>query len=440
MEQTDESQDIYDGPTTGQPYYPLDACRLRFFGGSSNHWGGWTRPLDERDFLPRSNNPMSGWPIAKADLDPYAPEADDILNLPPNRPPPDMFNGRMPEFEPAIFRFSRPVTRFGEKYGPELKAAPNITVVLDANLVDLRTNDAGTQVTRAVFRSYQRDEPFEVAAKVFILCLGGIENARALLNANSQQPAGLGNQQDLVGRFFLEHPHAPLGKAVIRKPIDWMMVYQPTPAFMRERDILSFGIRIGSFGAWNGPEFTGRLEDVPKCEVPFDDLLAMEMKGEPPPCPNLIVDVFAACEQSLDPNNRVRLTDERDQFGLRRIALDWHLSDRDLRTIHTAALDIAGRFAEFDVGRMQIVDWIVNDEAPGSDNVWGGNHHMGTTRMSDSPATGVVDGNCRVHGLDNLYIGGSSVFATSGHSNPTYTIVQLALRLGDHINQKLDRA
>ena len=85
MEQTDESQAVYDGPTTGQPYYPLDACRLRFFGGTSNHWGGWTRPLDANDFRPRPHHPMSGWPIVKADLDPYAAEADAILDLPANR-------------------------------------------------------------------------------------------------------------------------------------------------------------------------------------------------------------------------------------------------------------------------------------------------------------------------------------------------------------------
>ena len=85
---------------------------------------------------------------------------------------------------------------------------------------------------------------------------------------------------------------------------------------------------------------------------------------------------------------------------------------------------------------MQIVDWLANGEIPGGDHVWGGNHHMGTTRMSDDPRRGVVDADCRVHSLGNLYCGGSSVFATSGHANPTYTIVQLALRLGDHL-QKL---
>jgi choline dehydrogenase-like flavoprotein len=129
----------------------------------------------------------------------------------------------------------------------------------------------------------------------------------------------------------------------------------------------------------------------------------------------------------------VRLIDERDRFGLRRAALDWRLSEIDLRTLRIAAQTVAEHLAARDRGRMQIVEWLRTGRAPTAAELWGGNHHMGTTRMSDDPKRGVVDRNCRVHSLGNLYCGGSSVFATSGHANPTYTIVQLALRLGDHI-------
>ena len=63
-------------------------------------------------------------------------------------------------------------------------------------------------------------------------------------------------------------------------------------------------------------------------------------------------------------------------------------------------------------------------------------HHMGTTRMHESPRMGVTDANCRVHGLQNLYVAGSSLFPCAGHQNPTLTIVALALRLADHLNDK----
>jgi choline dehydrogenase-like flavoprotein len=120
--------------------------------------------------------------------------------------------------------------------------------------------------------------------------------------------------------------------------------------------------------------------------------------------------------------------------------LDWSLSEIDYRTMKTCAVETGRLMAQYDVGRLRIVDWLLDGATPTLDQLAGGNHHMGTTRMSADPRTGVVDGNCRVHSLDNLYIGGSSVFATSGHANPTYTITQLALRLGDHLADRLKAA
>jgi choline dehydrogenase-like flavoprotein len=437
LEFTSESQALYEGTTSGQPYYPLDGARLRFFGGSSNHWGGWTRQLDPYDFEPKAHHPMSGWPIAKADLDPYTAEADSILNLPQDIPAPDIIPEARDELIPRLIRFSRPTARFGEKYRNELSASSNVRVILNANLVDLRLDGNRRAVTEAVFRSYGRSEPFRVKARAFALCLGGIENPRALLNADSEIASGLGNEHDLVGRTFMEHPHAPVGRAVVRDALTWMLIYSPTPELMRKKQILNFGLRIGDFDQWNSGDFTGALREEPACAIDFDTLLATEMRGEESPCLAHVADVFVACEQSLDLDSRVKLTSERDRFGLRKAELDWRLSDMDLRTLRTAASEAARRLAEFDVGRMQTVDWLLGDSLPSADQVYGGNHHMGTTRMSDDPKTGVVNADTRVHSLENLYIGGSSVFSTSGHANPTYTIVQLALRQADHLAERL---
>ncbi|OCW56540.1 GMC oxidoreductase [Hoeflea olei] len=433
FEATAESQEVYEGQTAGTPdYYALDGCRLRFLGGTSNHWGGWTRPFDPWDFDENPNNPLSGWPIAKTDLDPYAAEAADILDLTADTPPPDMLGDASP-FLPRLFRFSRPVVRFGEKYRQELSASKDIELVLNANLVDLRLD--GNRISEAVFRSYARPDSFAVRAKLFVICLGGLENPRALLNATSQVNVGIGNENGYVGRCFLEHPHAPVGKVVTREPLDWMHVYAPTPDTMHSLGVLNFGLRIGNEGQWNAPDFYGPLTQQPACDVPFDTMLLAAVNGEAPPCPAHFSDALIACEQKIDPDNRVVLTDERDRFGLRRMRLDWSVSEQDLKTLRVAASEMATLLAKRDLGRMKIIDWLANGEAPQSNQLWGGNHHMGTTRMSADPKRGVVDANCRVHTVNNLYCGGSSVFSTSGHANPTYTIVQLALRLGDHLDQ-----
>jgi choline dehydrogenase-like flavoprotein len=438
LEQTPESQELYKGKIGAQPYFPLDGSRLRFFGGSSNHWGGWTRALDEHDFESRDDHPMSGWPIAKADLDPYAAEADTILDLPPHFVPPDMFGGNSKTLVPGYFRFSNPTTRFGQKYREELRASENITVFLNANLVDIRLDDTRSTVTEAIFRGLKRPGLVSVEARIFALCLGGLENPRALLNASSQVGTGIGNENDLVGRYFLEHPHVPVGNVVVREPITFMMVYSPTPEFMKANHILSFGLRIGNFSITPDGVFTGAFKPQPACTQPFEALLAAALRGEDPACPAHVGGAFIACEQGLNPDSRLRLTNERDRFGLRRAELDWNLSDIDLRTLRVAVTEAGRLMAEQDVGRLKVIDWLLDDSVkPNLDQLWGGSHHMGTTRMSDDPKTGVVNASQRVHSIDNLYVGGSSVFATSGHANPTYTIVQLTLRLGDHLTARL---
>lgn len=435
FEATAESQEVYEGESRGEPeYYSLDTCRLRFFGGTSNHWGGWTRPLDPWDFEPNPANPLSGWPIASADLDAYAGETAEILELTPDRAPPDLL-GEDSGFLPRLFRFSRPVVHFGEKYRAELEKSKAVEVFLNANLVDLRLD--GGRISEAVFRSYARPEPFGVRAKAFVICLGGLENPRALLNANSQVNAGIGNQYGFVGRCFLEHPHAPVGKVAMREPLVRMHAYSPTPQTMRSLGVLNFGLRIGDEGQWNAPDFHGPLTPQPACQVDFDAILKAAIEGAPPPCAAHFGDVFVSCEQSIDVDNRVVLIDERDRFGLRRIRLDWRVSQQDLKTLRVAAGEMASLLARRDIARMRVVDWLAKGEAPTLERVWGGNHHMGTTRMSADPRQGVVDADCRVHTVGNLYCGGSSVFSTSGHANPTYTIVQLALRLGDHLNAVL---
>ena len=437
FDEDDQSQDLYQGDIVGRDYFPLDVARLRYYGGTSNHWGGWSRPLDAHDFLPNPFNPLSGWPIARSDLDPYGDETATILDL--NQPPDaalDMFNGVPSEFVPIFFRFSPP-TRFGPKYKAEIAASNRIALCLNANLVDLVLDDSGRSIGEATLRSYNQPAPFTVRASYFVVALGGLENPRFLLNANRQRPAGIGNEHDLVGRYFLEHLHVPVGPMVLRQAEPNMMIYSPTPGMMADEGVLNFGLRLTPiFPPAPGSDDAKKVD--PACADPLTDLVAAEMAGTPIWCPGRGGEVFLVGEQALNPESRVLLTDDRDRFGLRRMALKWTLSDIDFHTLRTATVQLASLMATRDVGRMKVKDWLLSDDpAPKLtlDELQGGNHHMGTTRMSDDPKTGVVDRDCRVHSVDNLFMGGSSVFATSGHANPTYTIVQLALRLGDHLGQ-----
>jgi choline dehydrogenase-like flavoprotein len=448
FEITIESQEVYEGPVVGRDYWPLDIPRLRFLGGSSNHWGGWCRALDPQDFEAKPWNPMSGWPIGKSDLDPLQPETDAILDLIPATEAPDLpLRQSRPEFTNFQFRWSAPPTNFRDKYAPELDASPRITLVLNANLTDLRLDPSLARVEHAVFRGYDPGDPgFPLRARAYALCCGGIENPRLLLNFTSQAPAGIGNANGLVGRYFCEHPHHVLAEAIFRRPVPELSFFGPTPEFMREHEILNFGMRIE-----RTPEpfvrQPGTVAGDPACTDPFILRLAERVGEVIPGCglgdagePRFDGLLRIAFEQALNPDSRVRLAEETDRFGLRRAALDWRLSPLDARTMRTAVLAFARHVAEQDIGRARLRDWVTADPIDWPDIVEdevAGKHHMGTTRMADDPRRGVVDRDGRVHGLANLYVGGSSVFPTGGHANPTYTVVQLALRLGDHLGRTL---
>ena len=446
LEITVESQDAYLGTNIGQEYFDLDIARLRYFGGTSNHWGGWSRALDAVDFLPKPWVPLSGWPIAQIELDPYRAEADSILDLPNATEAPDLpVRQKGYDFHRFQFRFSTP-TRFGEKYQAEIEASEAISLFLNANLVDLRLDDALASVTGAVFRTYDPADPgFTVKARAYALCTGGIENARLLLNFRSQIPEGIGNRSGWVGRCFADHPHFLIAEAVLRVLVREREFYAPTELFIAEHACLNFGLRLEPRWIWPYDLPALSREAMPPEEFnillerlvrdPFVDRTLTDRLVLPQPTGQTGV-VRIAQEAAPNPDSRVTLGEDRDAFGLSRVALDWRISEIDVETMRTAVTAFGKHLAEQDIGRLQVADWLLADPPrfPGVvDDEVGGKHHIGTTRMSPDDRTGVVDADCRVHGTSNLFIGGSSVFPTTGHSNPTYTLTQLALRLGDHL-------
>lgn len=453
LDLSEESQDVYRGTNIGQDYFDLDVARLRYFGGTSNHWAGWTRALDAFDFAPKPFMPLSGWPISHIDLDPFRTEADHILDVPSATEAPDLpVRQKGYDFRRFQFRWSPP-TRFAEKYGPEVEASDRILLVLNANLVDLRLTDDLGSVAGAVFRSYAPDDPgFTVTARSYCLCTGGIENARLLLNFTSQIPEGIGNRTGMVGRCFCDHPHFVLADVQLRELVPEREFYSPFETFILQHECLNFGMRLEPnwIEAWDLPAL-GRAPAAAMPEADFA-ILMNEMVREPAtdlsltrravlPEPKGQTGVLRmAQEQAQNPDSRVTLGAERDAFGLRRVALDWQLSPLDVHTMRVAVAEFGAHLAEQGIGRAKVRPWLLEEPAriPGvlEDEV-GGKHHMSTTRMADDPRHGVVDGDCRVHGVANLYVGGSSVFATTGHCNPTYTIVQLALRLGTHLASEL---
>ena len=411
-----ETQSLYDGESIGLNYSLLGS-RLRFLGGTSNHWGGWCGMLDDHDFETRDWVPHSGWPIALADIAPFQDKTADILDLGSGNFETEELVAREDhallvdgsKVTHRMMRFSNPVTRMGEKYRNALENTPGLSVLLHANLVDLRLHENGSTVNSGQVRTLN-GRSGRITAKHFILACGGLENARLLLACRSQARAGLGNDKGLVGRFFMEHPHVTAAE-LFALDQSWC---RGQMALRRDSDHW-FGLALApteeSLAHHRCLNFRGQIFNV-ECETDEPITLRVMM------------------EQAPNPNSRLRLSGSEDALGLPKIELDWRLNELDWHGIQCMGRLVGEALGAQGLGRVKLRNWVM--EQDGS-RIGFGSHHMGTTRMADDPAAGVVDRNCRVFGTSNLFVAGSSVFATGGAINPTFTLTALALRLAEHL-------
>lgn len=483
----DDTRDLYRGEDVGLPYIFADGCRGRFFGGSSNCWGGWCRPLDHWDFDRREWVPHSGWPFGLDELMPYYRRTHPLLKLGPINFEPAFWEKsigrrdvkRFPlsggKVRDTISQFSPPA-RFGKLYREEMKASGNVRVFLYANAVNIDTDSAAQNVTRIDVATLS-GRRFTVSARLYVLATGGIENARLLLASNKVRVAGLGNDNDLVGRFFMDHPRLKSG--AVRFTKDWSRnkLYDIKYHYMNSA-VAAHGTHIASQLAlqpevlqregllnarvWFESLFPGEgsagAQALYRCKQAMlnkeqagwklsDDLLTMAANP---------IDTFGygftrvfqpralirgvrfqiIVEPAPNPDSRVTLSPlKKDALGMPRVRVDWRLTDQVRRTFDRTLAIVADELRQSGVAEVALDPPIEGGNWPSTFEKEGTWHHMGTTRMHDSPKQGVVDRNCKVHGMANLYIAGSSVFPTVGANFPTITLAALALRLSEHISR-----
>lgn len=466
-----DTQDLYGGRNIGRTYFDPRISRLRFFGGSTNHWGGMSRPLDEVDFQARDWIPHSGWPFTKADIEDHYRRAQKLCKLAPYEYEPEYWEKKLGVerwgFDPStietrIFQF-RP-TRFGSEYRQDLDRATNIRVLTYANVTEIRLAPDGQRVSSLEVATLEGNR-FSVRPRYTVLAAGGLENPRLLLQSNKQHGVGVANGEDLVGRFFMEHLDVsrPGGRFHFSDPDTSVGFYEPidvdgvdvrgtislNPEVAARERIAGFnapvtivpraGIRSirdvrTSLSSGRLPKDLGRhvRNIIQELDIVGRRTLSRAMAGDPHHGPPIeVVEVLNLTEQVPNPDSRVTLSDERDALGQPRIDIDWQLTELDKRTLRRGNELLGAELGRLGLGRLRMEIPEPPDEWPRS--VLGACHQMGTTRMHDDPRRGVVDRNGRVHGLSNLFIAGSSVFPTGGYANPTLTIVALAVRLADHL-------
>ena len=388
---------------------------IRTPGGTSNVWAGWSPTPRALDL----DNPAVGvrWPIARAELLTYWKRAAPILNHDP-----EYVDFEAPLTPGFVYRpVPTPAPKNFGSYVATLKASPYIDIALGYSLVGLDANRSRSTVTRLEYLDHRlntRGQLVTSASQAVVLAAGGMGNAQLLMLPRADGSVPVGNEGGQVGKYLMEHPEFQVGGEIA---IDFELDrYWPS------------GNKGRGVHAIVADDETAREHGLYGCSLQCtrkttDHPMARFLESESGR-PFYYYSITPRAEMLPSPANRVFLTGERDQAGFHRLAARCVLDARDFLNVELTLRTLGDALIRLGKGRVRVNNDRIYKQ------VWGGGHTLGTTRMGQSASTSVVDADCRVHGYDNLFVAGSSVFPSGGGSaNPTLTIVALALRLADRL-------
>lgn len=493
LRETAQSSDAYRGELCGPTAHPEPHLyRLRALGGSSRAWGGGCVPFDDIDFEHRPWAPGPGWPFGREALEPFYRQAHDACEAGAYdyAAPTPLIRGVDGEhFHTVLERFSRP-TDFGRRWRPLLSRAPNVKVVLNASATEIRLAASGDAVDRLEVAAPD-GRRIVVKAKRFVLAMGGLETTRLLLASNKDRPAGLGNDHDWLGRNYMCHLAAIVGSVTFNggpqtvafghsRDADGVYYRRRLllhPQIQRDRKLLNLAFRLQTQDPSDPAHGDGVLSALhlykTAVEARYDRNYRKTAGGDRSAARHVANVVrhpvrlagaaatiarerylgsrkapaaaFRAAnncyalefhgEQAPNPESRITLSaTARDAFGMPRLKIDWRVHALDIETVLQAYRLLAENLERTAAGRLNVTDDQLIDQISTA-GAYGG-HHIGATRMAVDPREGVVDADCRVHGLANLFVASASVMPTSGQANPTLTILALAYRLADHLRRR----
>jgi choline dehydrogenase-like flavoprotein len=474
MEFDAETQELAHSEVVGQEYFPMKETRLRVFGGSSLSWGGIGGAFTPLDFEERSWVPHSGWPFTKKDIQPYYEEAMAVSLMDPDTVDTDPDDAPPAEGTRWANVLFSPPTRFGKVYREAMEKSRAVTVYLNSTVTKLELHSDGGHVEGLQIGCLGGNS-YRVVAGSYVLAGGGIENARMLMISNDVATQGIGNEHDVLGRYFQEHPRLhdryrlPEGTPALRRRIQGaagtlrFSRVVLTDEIQKEEKLLNYFANL-SFGylGQDAPQFDAVRRIVNASRSPWSDSpYYQDIGGGPnrvrwediktvlkrpdqafisafgaqfqPSFTRRWLEIQSSVEQLPRPENRIVLVNEKDALGIPLVKLEWTMHPDEERT-YRRGLEITLREME----RLEpgISNNRMDDPDPWPQDALGTWHHIGTTRMNEDPKKGIVDADCKVHGVDNLYLAGSSIFPTGGVTAPTLTIVALSLRLYDHLKAK----
>ena len=466
----DSPQDPYQAELPGRHHRGVHEGRVRMHGGTTNKWGGQILELEAADFDPHPWIPHSGWPFPKSELAPHyaralhlegvansLPDDDGVWQALKQTPP------NLPNLDLYLSRWC-PEPNFARLHRHTLETDPRITVYLHANAVELQFDDQTATGLRCLTPSGQ-DLTF--SAQQYVFALGTVEANRFFLQP---RPAGAlpWNQSGLLGCHFQDHLDADAATLQPKNPQSFHRVfdsiflrgykYAPKLRLSRQaqqqHETLAVGGTVfsvsaadealaevkttakhllrGRRGELTGSSLANLLRHAPLVARQTFRYAVQHRSFHPA---DAEIRLRVHCEQPPDSASTISLSNQRDQHGLLRTRLHWTISPRELHTIRTFVQTAQTALSP----HAQLTphpDLFAPDEDGGSRflaHCQDSFHHMGGMRMDHSPTRGVVDPDLRLHNTSNVHVCSGAVFPTSGFSNPTHTLLALAVRLAHHL-------
>jgi len=464
--------DVASGVATG---------RARGFGGSSRRWGGQALPFSALDLSSRPGiDPAAGWPISWEELNRYYPLADSFLGLSPISFETDFWKkanitngfGKDDPLELNVSKYS-PHPYLASLYERRIATSSQVNCLFNAKVAGVNLDSSALNATGVRIRNRHGKES-DIKCQWVVLCGGGIENPRILLTSWHNGQQGIGNQQDLVGRYYQDH----LGFFAARlEPIDWPAFRHLFASFTpgNQKYVPKIQLAQGTQLRENLLNVTGNLdvqstEDIPlhaarrlyhalrgsrpdsrSWKALFRDLKqvigsAPETLGvlsthflqhriAIPKCARYFLMANAESEPLYD--SRIKLGEAVDRYGVTRPIVEWRVSDRSLTALKYYGQALKSTLESKGIARVNLSPYLTDPTANWKERAYSLYHHMGATRMSYHSKDGVVDSYGRIHGIRNLYIAGTSVLPTGSSSNPSYTALALAFRTAQQLLTKL---
>ena len=431
FEEPGPAQEAAGGIITGNDVYALQATRFRAYGGTQWVWGGNSRLFDPIDFEKRDWVSESGWPISYEDYAKYIKKGTELMSIDDldwSNEHPKLIHHKLIDseiFEHCHFKLSPQIMsphevdkgHYGLAHAEAIEAQENLHIYLDQTVIKLGFNAEKNRIRQVTTRTLDNRQN-TIQADAFVLAAGALENGRLMKYWFAQEDAPTLPCNDALGRYFMEHPHRDIAYTYIAK-----------------RQVKKYrhyiGTRIGTAVHMSRFRVT---DDAQRKHRLNNHTIVMQRQTEKydPHVPfGQAFKAIVLSEQEPLASNRVELQTEKDIFGIPKLDLHWGMSDHDYDSMNF----IAEAFPQFtgvnDLGRSRAILYKKGAK------ILGGHHHMGTTRMGDSPKNAVVDKNCKVFGMDNLFMAGGSVFSTSGSVNPTLNMVILGQRLVDHLSGEM---